>query len=333
METISTTIHQHLSEKAHHVLLISHPRPDGDTLSAACAFMQYLRRIGKKYTAFCTTAIPADLLFLPGSREFTSDVGIFSRTAFDTICFFDTGDLRHAGVETLMQSLPYRPTIVNIDHHHTNTLFGTHNLVLTDAASTTETLYHFFQENHIAITSDMATAILTGLVTDTGNFSNQATTPTSVRIAADLMAAGADFGTILSNTSRNKSMRALQLWGLMLSRLTYVAEHHVTYTFIRREERDAMGATDDDIDGLANFLNSLGEGRAVIVLREIDGDSVKGSMRTTKHDMDVSAIAAYFGGGGHKKAAGFTLKNAQITDAATAWKLLEPAFLATMQKQ
>lgn len=333
METISTTIHQHLQEKAHHVLLISHPRPDGDTLSAACAFMQYLRLLGKKYTAFCTTAIPSDLLFLPGSREFTSDPEIFSRTAFDTICFFDTGDLRHAGMESIMATLPYRPTIINVDHHHTNTLFGTHNLVLTDAASTTETLYHYFRENRIAITGEMATAILTGLVTDTGNFSNQATTPTSVRIAADLMAAGADFGAILSHTMRNKSMRALQLWGLMLSRLTYVQEHAVTYTYIRREERDAMGATDDDIDGLANFLNSLGEGRAVIVLREVDGGGVKGSMRTTKHDMDVSAIAQYFGGGGHKKAAGFTIKNVQITDTASAWQLLEPAFLATMQKQ
>lgn len=325
MEKQAAKIHDHILKRAQHILLVSHPSPDGDTLSAACAFAQYLKRLEKKHTPFCTTSISVDLLFLPDAHRFTNDKNIFARHTFDTMCFFDTGDLQYAGVQEILRSLPYAPTIINFDHHHTNTLFGQHNFVITDAASTTEVLYHYFRALDVPLSADMATALLTGLVTDTGNFTNQATTTQSLAIGAELLRKGARFDLILQKTFRNKTVRALHVWGLMLSRLTYKPEYDLTFTFIRQQDlRDAQ-VTEEESDGLANFLNVLGEGRAVLVLRETPDGHVKGSMRTTREDVDVSAWAKRLGGGGHIKAAGFTIKNASIPDAEAAWQLFLPA--------
>lgn len=325
MEHLAFQIHQHLQEKAQHVLLVPHPRPDGDTLSAASAFMQYLKRMKKKHSAYCKTPVPQELMFLPDAHRVGWDKRIFTQQKFDTIVTFDTGDLVYAGLADILPTLPYQPTIINIDHHYTNTRYGQHNFVMVDAASTTEVLYHYFKHIGAPIDPDMATALLTGLVTDTGNFSNQATTTRSVGIASELLRAGAQMDIVLAKTFRNKTIRGLKMWGLMLSRLTHNQEHDIAYTFVRQEDLALSGVSYEEVDGLSNFLNSLGEGKAILVLYELGDGTVKGSMRTTRDDVDVSRWAKRLGGGGHKKAAGFTIENARITDGASAWAIFESA--------
>ncbi len=329
MHRLAEKINEHLDTRAKHVLLVSHPRPDGDTLSAACAFMQYLKTINTQHLPFCTTPISAEFLFLPEAHKVTFDTNIFEEHEFDTICVFDTGDLKYAGIEEILEKLPYKPVIINFDHHLTNTNYGDYNFVIPTAASTTEVLYTYFNHIGVHIDEPTATCLLTGLITDTGNFSNQATTTESVGIAADLLRRGARFDTILNKTFRNKSVRGLHIWGTMLSRLTRNEEHDISYTYVTREDLREAQVGDEEIDGLSNFLNSLGEGKAILVMREMEDGSVKGSMRTTHDDVDVSAWAVKLGGGGHKKAAGFTIANARIATSDDAWNLFAPALTDT----
>ncbi len=325
MHRTAAKIHEHLNNRAKHVLLVSHPRPDGDTLSAACAFMQYLNQINTAHMPFCTTPVSAEFLFLPDAHKVTWDQEIFNEHDFDTICVFDTGDLEYAGIKDIIAGMDKKPVIINVDHHYTNTNYGDFNYVMPYASSTTEVLYHYFTEIGVHIDEPTATCLLTGLITDTGNFSNQATTTESVSVAAELLRRGAQFDKILKRTFRNKSVNGLRVWGTMLSRLRTNEEHDIAYTYVTRNDIAQAGVDDEEIEGLSNFLNSLGEGKAVLVMREMEGGGIKGSLRTTQDDVDVSAWAVKLGGGGHKKAAGFTLKEGQIKSSEDAWNAFAPA--------
>jgi len=171
MTTTAKKIHEEL-KKSKNTLIVSHKNPDGDTLSSACALMQYLRNLGKNHAAFCSTPIAKSLAFLPHVEYFAHDPFIFKNHFFDVIVVVDSGDLLYAGIDEHIKNLEYSPIIINIDHHPTNKHYGHHNLVLPEAASTTEILYNFFRINEIKLDKHIATCLLTGIVTDTGHFSN-----------------------------------------------------------------------------------------------------------------------------------------------------------------
>lgn len=288
--------------------------------------MQYLENLGVKHETFCITEFDPQMLFLPHSHKVGNDDKVFEENNFDTIIVFDSGDLKYAGIENLISSLEKPPVLINFDHHNTNNNFGHYNYVMRGASATTEVLFNFYKHIEHTLDNNHATCLLTGLVTDTGNFSNQGTTNSSLMVAAELVRSGAQYDQILKKTMNNKSIRALKLWGLLLSRLTLNKKHDISFTYITRDDIDETGASEKDIEGLANFLNNLGEGKAVVVFRERADGSVKGSMRTTRNDVDVSEIAMSLGGGGHKKSAGFAIENAMINNADDAWALIEPAF-------
>lgn len=307
MITVAKKIHQELLE-ADNILIISHKNPDGDTLSSACALMQYLRTVNKNHTAFCATPINKNLSFLPHLEYFVLDKDIFQKQFFDVVVVFDSGDLLYAGVEEHLKNLEYSPTIINIDHHPTNQFYGHHNMVVPTAASTTEVLYRFFQVNDIDIDKHLATCLLTGIVTDTGHFTNPSTSAASLKIASRLMTAGANLRLIQGWTLRNKTLDGLKLWGQVLSRLSKNEEYDIATAVITRKDLEENDIDDEEIEGLANFLNNLSGAKIVMLLKEKDGGVIKGSLRTTDSQTDVSKIAQIFGGGGHAKAAGFSIK-------------------------
>ncbi|MBI5229719.1 MAG: DHH family phosphoesterase [Candidatus Magasanikbacteria bacterium] len=308
-------------KQAEHVLIISHKNPDGDTLSSACALMQYLRTIEITHTAFCATAINPLMRFLPHIEYFVTDHALFERMQFDTIVVLDSGDLAYAGVAHLLSALSYEPTIINIDHHITNTRYGNHNLVIPDAASTTEVLYRFFKANHIALDTHIATCLMTGLITDTDHFSNPATSASALQTGADLLRAGANLNLIRGWTLRNHSIKSLKLWGRVFSRLTKNPEHDMAYTVITLEDQKEFSITDKDMEGIANFLNTIGEAKIALLLKEQENGTIKGSFRTTADEVDVAALAKSLGGGGHKKAAGFTVPG-RLEESSTGWRIV-----------
>jgi phosphoesterase RecJ-like protein len=178
-------------------------------------------------------------------------------------------------------------------------------------------LYHLIQHLNVRITPEMATSLLTGILTDTTHFANPNTTPTVVDVAAKLMARGADHKKITQATMRNKNMATLKLWGRALSRLAYNEHSGVVSTVITLRDLEECGADADASTGIANFLNTLSEGKIALVLQEEPHGIVKGSFRTTS-DVDVAALAQQFGGGGHKIAAGFKVKG-KLVETGLGW--------------
>lgn len=292
-------------QKAENIVLVPHPNPDGDALGSVAAFMQYLRTIGKNHMAFCITMVTPKLKFLPHADYITSDEKLWHSLNPDLIIVFDSGDLRYAGIEHLVKKS--KATIINFDHHATNEYFGKHNMVSTQASSTTEMLYYYFSYNKIDIDPDMATCLLTGLMTDTDNFTNGATTSDSMSIASKLIHRGGNANLIRGSIFKDKSVKTLKLWGVVLSRLEKHEELDIVHTYVTLKDLQDFNVLEEETEGLANFMNNLKDGRATIMLKEIPGNKIKGSFRTTYDHTDVSLWAKALGGGGHKKAAGFTV--------------------------
>ncbi len=284
------------------ITLVSHPSPDGDTLGAAMAFAEYLQTLGKEVRVFCVSPVPEKFSFLNNIHLVSMDPVVFAD--MDTVTVLDCGDLRFAGVVEILKD--HAATIINIDHHATNEKYGHLNMVMVDAASTTEVVYNFFKANNIRITPTMATSLLTGLITDTDNFSNSATSYTSLTASSELLRLGANWTIIHHSLVQNKSIAILKLWGLILSRLTKKENSDMAYTYLTMKDLAEYGINDDDVEGISNFLNKLDGAKISLFIKETADGKIKGSFRTTSDDIDVSALAKKMGGGGHKKAAGFT---------------------------
>ncbi len=318
-------IHAHLTTRARRVVVVPHKNPDGDTLGAATAFFHYLKSHGIDATLWCKTGASAPLAFLPHAEELRSDPALWDGASvarqFDTVCIFDAGDPTFAGVADRIATLGMRPTIINFDHHFTNTHFGDYNFVQLDAASTTQVLYNYFHAIQFPIDAPTATCLLTGLMTDTGNFSNPATSESALAVGAELIRRGGSYHAILQYTYRNKSADALKLWGIALSRLSIKPELNIAYTALTRADMEGLRVTDGDIEGVSNFMNSIGDTKISLLLKETHDGFVKGSLRTTASDVDVSALAATFGGGGHRKAAGFAVRG-HLEERGGEWNIV-----------
>lgn len=315
MKTVAKHIYNRIMA-AEKIILVPHQNPDGDTLGSVTAFIEWLSRINKAHAAYCKTSISPKLQYLPHIEKVMQDTSIWTDPLVDLIIVFDSGDLRYAGVDDQIVKLPKKPIIINFDHHNTNEFFGDENMVNTQESSTTAVLYHFFMHNKIDIDATMATCLLTGLITDTDHFTNAATSTTSLLIGSKLMQRGGNVDIIKQWILKDKTVKGLQLWGTTLSRLVHHKHLDIVYTYVTQEDLKKHHVNEAEVEGIANFLNNLNEGRAGMILKELPDGKIKGSFRTTRDDTDVSRYAKHFGGGGHKKAAGFTVEG-PIQDAIT----------------
>lgn len=292
----------HALTTAKRVLLVAHKKPDGDTLGSSSAVLNWLIREEKEVTAFCADLPPATYHYLDNLHRYTNDPSVFD-ASYDVVVVFDSGDLEYCGIASHVPRLTSGYLLVNVDHHISNKRFGRLNIVPTDASSTAEVIHDFFAANRIWIDDRMATSLLTGLVTDTSFFSNPATTATSMSAAGNLLAAGARHTDIIRSILHNKDIDGLKLWGLMLSRLHRNRAGNLasTYLLVSDGIRDAAMT-----DGMSNFLSAVvGDTETILVLTELPTGEVKGSFRSISRD--VMKICKILGGGGHKKAAGFTI--------------------------
>ena len=199
---------------------------------------------------------------------------------------------------------------MNIDHHHDNTRFGTVNLVAPDAACTTELVYRLAKELGAQITPPIADALYTGLVTDTGKFMYENTTPEAHRMAAELIEAGVEPHEVHRRLYEDLPFRRLQLLARALARVERHDEGTITIAHLVKDDYEATGALEQDSEGVVDHMRAV-EGTAVAVLvRELLAEDRDGqrkvSLRATDGRVDVSRIAREFGGGGHPQAAGFS---------------------------
>ena len=307
---------------AQHVLLVPHQNSDGDTLGALTSLLQYLTEKQIPVSAFCATAVPSKLRYLPGTEKISTDPAIWRDKTVDVVVVFDSGDLTYAGVAEHIAKRREHIFLINIDHHFTNTRYGDLNLVIPTASSTAEIMHSFFYLNHLPLTPIISTCLLTGLITDTDHFTNAATSKTALFAGSNLLTHGGHLGRINQAVLNNKSSAALGLWGRALTRLTLNPTADIVFTYVTKKDLAELASTDSDIEGIANYLNNVNEGRAALILKELPDGKVKGSWRTTRDDTDVSAWAKALGGGGHKKAAGFTVDGPIAAALELIWKTI-----------
>lgn len=311
---------QQLIFAAHKILVITHHKPDGDALGSILAFAKFLDWIGKENFLFALGPISSSANFLPNRRKIKSSSKELCLANHDLVIILDCGDLKQTGIEEQLRALPNNLPIVNIDHHRTNENFGLLNIVNAELSSTAEIIFDFFENINFPVDKEIATCLLTGLITDTANFSNPATTFASLEAAGKLLSKGANLGEISANVLKNKSLTVLKFWGTVFSRLIENKKWGVVTTVITNEDLELANLNEEALEGLTNFLNNLKGARVVLVLRAMKDGKIKGSFRTTTPDIDVSRLAKTFGGGGHAKAAGFTIPG-KLVKMGDGWKI------------
>lgn len=316
---ISQKIHEAL-KKAENILLVAHVRPDGDSLGALLAFYKFLIGQNKKAVMLVNDTLPTDFNFLPHFNNIETDFNNLGREKFDLIIFLDCGDFMRSGLKNQEDKIKNIFTI-NIDHHFSNDNFGHINLVMSDISSTSEILYHFFNALNFQIEPVQATCLLTGILTDTNFFMHDNTGPLTIKSASELIKSGAKINSVLEHIYTAASFKNLKLYGRALARLQIDTETELAATAIFLDDLEEIRAVADDLEGLDNYLNLLSDVRGTLVLKEHDLGFVKGSLRTTRNDVDVAEIARNFGGGGHKKAAGFKIQGKIVKSEKGEWKI------------
>ena len=282
---------------AKRIALVSHRDPDPDTIGSALALGLGLETLGKRVSWHCADPVPEQQRFLHGSERFTQDP---PPEDVDLVVTVDFGSVDRAKF-----ALPARPSLVNIDHHASNDHFGIANLVDVTAAASAELISRVIDALGIKWTSEMATAALVGIMTDTGSFQFPSTDARALDRAARLREAGADLQAITYNIFRNKRFEALKLWGFAFSRIVREQGGQLVWTEIRAGDIERAEARDEDISGLVEQIARSSGMRVAVLFNEQKG-SVKISCRTSQWEpsVDASALMARFGGGGHVRAAG-----------------------------
>jgi len=297
-----------LIKKSENILIICHRNPDADTIGSAGALAFYISEECRKPAAvFCANAIPKSLEFLAVGRfiikEETPDL-----FKYDLVIAVDCGDISQTGLsEKFLQFSEHDVPTANIDHHQTNSGYADINIV-ESASATADIIYKLFKERGIKLTKSISTGLLAGIIADTTYFTNAGTTKEAMAHASELLKNQADIKAIIKNTWRKNSPEALKVWGKILSQLQFNEQYKIVTAVISRE--DAI--MPEVFEGLANFLTTLYEANIILVLREEADGEIKCSLRTTKDNIDVSALAKKFGGGGHAGAAGFSLRGRLI---------------------
>jgi len=288
------------------IIIITHTHPDGDALSSACALLDWLRREGKDVQAYCHDPVPAAYWFLPGADRFLSGLNHPDWQEYDLFIITDCGQMKRTMlVEILSNHRPFQK-IIEFDHHPALEHYADIEWRDAQAAATTEVIYDFFNESNIPISQPAATCILTGLVTDTAFFLYPSTTKKTVAAAAAMIRLGARLAKIKDQVWRNKNLSVLRLWGKAMAAIRYNPDYQIAYTVLTEEEIAASGLESEDLEGMAGFMSGLTDIKAFLFLRA-DKGMIRGSWRTNSDQVSAAQLAGLMNGGGHQKAAGFSL--------------------------
>jgi phosphoesterase RecJ-like protein len=287
-------------------VLVTHEHPDGDALGSLVAMHQALCALGKDSVMF----MAADELPLPHEYRFFPFDGLQSELPTDlderTIVFLDCGNIDRNPVHAFKTDEAH---ILNIDHHHDNTRFGTVNHVVEDASCTAEIVWELMNVLDVRPTLDIAEALYVGLVTDTGKFMYENTGPRAHVMAAELIDAGVDVHGIYRRLYEGMPYPKLELLGRALHNLQRFDEGRLTFSRLSRDDFKLANAEESYSEGIIDHLRSVEGTKVAALARElVDGDRgrKKVSLRATDGEIDVSAIARAGGGGGHRQAAGFS---------------------------
>jgi phosphoesterase RecJ-like protein len=281
-------------DTAQAITIVTHERPDGDAVGSLLGMTRALQLAGRIVTPVLRDGVPGRFAYLPGAGEVSKKPPAES----ELLIFVDCSEAERSGFAP--DELP-RLVDINIDHHPTNTDFGRINLVEPERAATTEILKVHLPDWGLTIDQEVATCLLTGLVTDTIGFRTGSVSPGVLREAADLMGAGADLPDVYDRALNRRDLVSMRYWGRGLSKLQ--REDGVIWTALSLEDRRAVGYPGPDDADLINILTTADNFQVALIFVEQSEGTVKISWRSHP-GVDVSGLATAFGGGGHAQAAG-----------------------------
>ena len=287
-------------------LVTTHENPDGDALGSLLAMTLALEQLGKDGVMYLSGVIP-----FPHEYAFMQLDAVRRTPPEDAagwvVLALDCANERRLGPDPGL--LERAPLVVDVDHHHDNSRFGDVNLVVPDASSTGEILRDLFEELGVPLTPDIAEALYIALVTDTGRFQYANTTPKALRLAAELVEAGADVHRVFRDVYENVAFAKIKLLARALAKARVVEGGRIIVSDLERSDFAAAGAEEPFAEGIIDFLRAVEGTELVALIREPptqNGPTRRVSLRTRAEGIDVSAIARKSGGGGHRQAAGFS---------------------------
>ena len=304
--------------KAHDRFLVTtHENPDGDALGSLVATTRALQQIGKDVVMYLggRVPLPPEYRFMPLDelvRDLPDDLEQRVVVAVDCANESRLGSDRDVLLDRAR-------LVVDVDHHHDNTRFGDINLVVADASSTGEILWDVLRELGVDVTPEIAEALYVAIVTDTGRFQYPNTTARALRLAAELVEAGADVHRVFQGVYESVAFGKLKLVARALEHAEVLEDGRIVIAYLDKEDFEQAGVEEPFSEGIIDYLRAVEGAELAALIREPPtpgGPSRRVSLRTTEDDLDVSAIARKSGGGGHKQAAGFPSEASvdEITD-------------------
>ncbi|MDR3599649.1 MAG: bifunctional oligoribonuclease/PAP phosphatase NrnA [Desulfosporosinus sp.] len=300
----STSIEEMIEvlRKASTVALFSHVSPDGDCVGSMLAIGLALEKMGKEVSFFNPEPLPSYLMFLPGSSRIRQDLPSPQK---EILMFVDCTDLQRVNLS--MSEISPESIVLNLDHHISNQFFGHFNWVDAQASASAEIALILINQLGVEIDRDMATNLYTAIVTDTGCFQYSNTTAQTHRLTAELLEVGLDLAGIHHNIFDQKPLAQIKLLEYALKGLEISVDGQLAVMILSLEDFRECGAEQELSEGLVNHARSIAGVEVAVLLKEVGSQEIKAGLRSNLW-LNVNEIAAQFGGGGHKRAAGCTLK-------------------------
>jgi bifunctional oligoribonuclease and PAP phosphatase NrnA len=299
------------------ILIISHVNPDGDTLGSMCGlYCAILDNFKKKCDMVAISKIPDVYSYLPHLSEVKNVDDLDKSREYDLVINVDVAALdRACDAKILFEKAKFT---VNIDHHKTNIAYGNLNFINPDASSTGEVLFGCFENMNWKVNLDCAICLYTAILTDTGSFRFDNTKPSTFEVASKLVEIGVQPSDIYKKVYESDSKTLVMFQAHCISKAKFLEDDKIAYTLVYKKDMEKFSAGDDCMEGLTEKLRAIVTTRIAFVAKEMKSGGTKISMRSKF--ADVAEICSVFGGGGHKFAAGCTIK-APVEDAAK--KVLE----------
>jgi phosphoesterase RecJ-like protein len=285
-------------------VITTHENPDGDALGSLIACKLTLDQLGKRSQMFLwgNSELPREYAFMALDGLVRGDG---SELLGRPLVCVDAANEERIGREPRL--LAEAPFVVDIDHHHDNSRYGSVNLVVGDASSTAEVLRDVIAALDVSLTPGIAEALYIALVTDTGRFQYANTTPKALRLAAELVEAGADVHRIFQLVYENIEFGKLKLLARALEHAHIYEGGHLVVSYLERKDFTETHGTSATSEGAIDSLRAVeGADMAALISEPPERESRRVSLRTSREEIDVSAIARKSGGGGHRQAAGFS---------------------------
>lgn len=282
-------------------LVVSHVQPDGDAVSSTLAVGWLLSCLGKKYVMVNEGSIPKRMEYLWQSEQIIDLSQTPLTESYKNVICVDCADFKRTGKSSLLFAEDAQ--ILNIDHHPTNDGYGAYNLIVADAAATVEILFDLIRFMNQELNHDVATAIYTGLLTDTGGFRYSNTSPKVMEIASQLLEYGVDGPGLSEMLLEQMTLPQLRLLTRALNGLQISEDGKISWVSVTDEDLNLTGAIHEDMEGIVNYPRNIQGVEVGLLFKVINDNAVKVSMRSTGK-VDVASVAQSFGGGGHVRAAG-----------------------------